>query len=135
MSLPTVLAPQAGGSRVASNARYLYREPPLEMTSCNNPTAMPQAPKEAQTSSLPVAPSGIEAIVCADITRRQALGIAKYGTTVAENPLSLREWLNHAYEETLDKAVYLRRAMAEIDASPNVEDEARARATREGVHG
>lgn len=61
-------------------------------------------------------PTGIEAIVCDDIARRQALGLAKYGTTVAFNPGDLRYWLNHAYEETLDKAVYLRRAIAELDA-------------------
>jgi hypothetical protein len=61
-------------------------------------------------------PTGIEAIVCADIAKRQALGIAKYGQTVADNPLSLREWLQHAYEECLDQSVYLARAMAEIDA-------------------
>lgn len=61
-------------------------------------------------------PEGTEAEVCADIARRQAFGKNKYGTTVAENPLSLRAWLNHAYEETLDKAVYLKRAIAEIDA-------------------
>ena len=60
-------------------------------------------------------PSGIEAIVCNDITQRQLIGIKKYGTTVAENPLSLRDWLQHAYEETLDQAVYLRRAIAELD--------------------
>ncbi len=60
--------------------------------------------------------TGIEAIVCADIASRQAMGIAKYGTTVADNPLELRAWLQHAYEETLDKAVYLRRAIAEIDS-------------------
>lgn len=61
-------------------------------------------------------PTGIEAAVCADIARRQALGIAKYGTTVADNPLELRQWLQHAYEEVLDQAVYLKRAMAEMDA-------------------
>lgn len=61
-------------------------------------------------------PTGIEALVCADIAQRQALGIAKYGTTVAENPLGLLQWLQHAYEEALDQAIYLRRAMAEIDA-------------------
>ena len=60
-------------------------------------------------------PSGIEAKVCADIASRQQKGIAKYGMTVAENRLSLREWLQHAYEETLDKAIYLKRAIAEID--------------------
>lgn len=59
--------------------------------------------------------TGIEALVCADIAQRQAKGINKYGVTVADNPLKLKEWLNHAYEETLDNAVYLRRAMAEIE--------------------
>jgi hypothetical protein len=61
-------------------------------------------------------PTGIEALVCEDIARRQALGIHKYGQTVAENPLELRAWLKHAYEEALDMAVYLRRAMVEIDS-------------------
>lgn len=59
--------------------------------------------------------TGTEARVCADIAARQALGIAKYGTTVEDNPLPLRAWLEHAYQETLDKAVYLRRAIEEID--------------------
>lgn len=59
--------------------------------------------------------TGIEAKVCADITRRQAHGVAKYGQTVAGNPLPLKAWLQHAYEETLDKAVYLKRAIAEIE--------------------
>lgn len=58
--------------------------------------------------------TGIEKIVCDDIAKRQALGIAKYGTTVADNPLTLKQWLQHAYEETLDKAVYLRRAIEEL---------------------
>lgn len=62
-------------------------------------------------------PTGIEAIVCNDIAARQQLGIAKYGTTVADNPLPLRAWLEHAYEECLDQAVYLRRAMAEVDSA------------------
>lgn len=60
-------------------------------------------------------PTGIEAQVCADIARRQQLGIAKYGTTVADNPLELWQWLNHAYEETLDQAIYLKRAIDEIE--------------------
>lgn len=63
-----------------------------------------------------IEPTGIESMVCEEIARRQQMGIAKYGTTVADNPLPLREWLQHAYEETLDKAVYLRRAIAELDA-------------------
>lgn len=59
-------------------------------------------------------PSGTEAKVCEDIAKRQAFGINKYGTTVAENPLTLQQWLQHAYEECLDQAVYLRRAIEEI---------------------
>ena len=59
--------------------------------------------------------SGTEARVCMDIIVRQQRGIAKYGTTVEDNPLSLKEWLQHAYEETLDKAIYLRRAIEELE--------------------
>jgi hypothetical protein len=64
---------------------------------------------------LPPKPTGIEALVCEEIAQRQQLGINKYGTTVADNNLSLREWLQHALEESLDQAIYLRRAIAEID--------------------
>ena len=58
---------------------------------------------------------GIEAKVCADIEARQQLGMNKYGVSVEDNPLSLREWLEHAYQECLDQAIYLRRAMHQID--------------------
>lgn len=71
-------------------------------------------------------PTGIEALVCEEIARRQQLGIAKYQTTVADNHLSLREWLQHQYEELLDAAIYCRRAIAEIDkqsaTAPEQED-------------
>ena len=63
----------------------------------------------------PPKPTGIEALVCEEIALRQQKGINKYGTTVADNNLSLREWLQHALEESLDQAIYLRRAIAEID--------------------
>lgn len=59
---------------------------------------------------------GTEGAVCLDIAMRQCKGLAKYGVTVAENPLPLRQWLQHAYEECLDQAVYLRRAMDEMDS-------------------
>jgi hypothetical protein len=59
--------------------------------------------------------TGTEARVCELIAARQRLGIAKYGTTVAGNPLSLRQWLQHALEESLDQSVYLARAIEEID--------------------
>lgn len=56
-----------------------------------------------------------EAEVIKDIQQRQQKGILKYGCTVAENNLSLRWWLQHAYEEALDMAIYLKRAMQELD--------------------
>ena len=59
--------------------------------------------------------SGTELRVCQMIAERQMRGIAKYGTTVSANPLTLREWLQHALEESLDHAIYLRRAIEQID--------------------
>ena len=67
----------------------------------------------------PDEPTGTEARVCADVAARQALGVRKYGVTVEGNPLSLREWLRHAYEECLDQAVYIKRAMEELDNGRN----------------
>ncbi len=58
--------------------------------------------------------SGVEARVCTDIAERQQLGIVKYGVTVENNPLPLKEWLNHAYQEGLDQVIYLKRAMEEL---------------------
>ena len=60
-------------------------------------------------------PTGTEAAVVNDIIRRQELGIKKYGVTVRDNPLALMAWLQHAYEECLDQAVYLKRAMEELE--------------------
>jgi hypothetical protein len=57
----------------------------------------------------------IEVQVTQDIMDRQKRGLNKYGVSVANNPLTLREWLTHAYEECLDQSIYLRRAIAEID--------------------
>jgi len=62
-----------------------------------------------------VSTDDIEYKVAADIFERQRIGLKKYGVSVKDNPLSLREWLQHAYEESLDHAIYLRRAMQELD--------------------
>ena len=59
--------------------------------------------------------SGTEGLVCDDIAERQRMGTAKYGTSVCANPLELRAWLQHAYEEALDQAIYLKRAIQELD--------------------
>lgn len=46
-----------------------------------------------------------------DLARRAEFGLRKYGVTVGANPAEQRAWLQHAYEEALDGAVYLRRAL------------------------
>jgi len=56
-----------------------------------------------------------EALVCVDIRYRQQMGIKKYGTTLAGNKLTQRQWVQHAYEECLDQAVYLKRLLQEMD--------------------
>lgn len=50
-------------------------------------------------------------MVCNDITHRQAFGLIKYGVSVEESALDLRRWLTHAYQESLDLPIYLRRAL------------------------
>jgi hypothetical protein len=59
--------------------------------------------------------TGTEADVCFDIALRQRKGLEKYGTTVSDNPLEARAWVQHAYEELLDGAVYLKRLLQAID--------------------
>ena len=59
--------------------------------------------------------TGTEARVCELIAARQRLGIAKYGTTVAGNPLELRAWMQHALEEALDLSIYLARSIEQLD--------------------
>lgn len=53
--------------------------------------------------------------VRADLLRRSQLGIKKYGMTLERTDLTLKQWLQHAYEETLDQANYLKRAIIEIE--------------------
>lgn len=60
-------------------------------------------------------PTGIEAEVCADIAKRQQLGVKKYGQTLADNHAELRERLQHLYEEQLDAAVYTKWAIKKLE--------------------
>lgn len=57
--------------------------------------------------------------VRADLLKRSQFGIAKYGVTLDRTDLTLRDWLQHAYEECLDQANYLKRSIMEIDRGAN----------------
>ncbi len=50
-------------------------------------------------------------LVKADLDAREQLGKKKYGTTMDRSDLSLMDWLQHAYEETLDQALYLKKSI------------------------
>lgn len=49
-----------------------------------------------------------------DLLNRSQTGIEKYGTTLDRTDVDLQGWLQHAYEETIDKALYLKRAIKEL---------------------
>lgn len=49
-----------------------------------------------------------------DLLDRSELGIKKYNTTLDRTDLSSSDWVQHAYEECLDMALYLKRLRKEI---------------------
>ena len=44
-----------------------------------------------------------------DIKQREQKGLETYGTTMDREDLTQDQWLQHAYEEALDFAIYLRK--------------------------
>ena len=50
-----------------------------------------------------------------DLHNRSQVGIRKYNTTLDRGDLSHKEWLQHAYEEALDMALYLKRAIKDLE--------------------
>lgn len=49
--------------------------------------------------------------VIQDIKARREAGLKKYGTTLDRTDLTKKEWIQHAYEEALDLACYLKKIM------------------------
>ena len=48
-----------------------------------------------------------------DLIEREKMGVEKYGVTVDNANLTEEQWLQHAYEEALDMAVYLKKLIEE----------------------
>lgn len=44
-----------------------------------------------------------------DIQKRELKGIETYGTTMDRDDLTQDQWLQHAYEESLDFCIYLKK--------------------------
>ena len=53
--------------------------------------------------------------VCFKFQQRSTLGVQKYGTTLAENPLEMMGWLRHLQEELMDGVNYIERLMFEVE--------------------
>jgi hypothetical protein len=51
---------------------------------------------------------------------RSEVGIRKYGTTLADNPLKLAEWMQHLMEELQDAILYLERMKQELKDGENL---------------
>lgn len=49
------------------------------------------------------------------LLKRSQLGQEKYGTTLMRNDLDLRDWLYHAIEESLDRTLYMLRALKDLE--------------------
>lgn len=54
-----------------------------------------------------------------DLLRRSKIGIEKYGVTLDQAGESLLGWLQHAYEECLDQANYLKAAIIKLNENKN----------------
>ena len=46
-----------------------------------------------------------------DIQKRELKGIETYGTTMDREELTQHQWLQHAYEESLDFCIYLKKLL------------------------
>ena len=57
----------------------------------------------------------VEESIVLEIKERAKRGYGKYGTTMTRMDLSTRDWLQHALEEALDLAIYLKRIIRDID--------------------
>ena len=59
--------------------------------------------------------SRIEDEVCKKIQARSEVGKKKYGVTMEEEVLSIREWLNHLQQELMDAAVYVEKILGMVE--------------------
>tara|TARA_R100000353_G_scaffold50505_1_gene40029 strand:- start:5903 stop:6085 length:183 start_codon:yes stop_codon:yes gene_type:complete len=59
--------------------------------------------------------SKIEKQVCEKILQRSEVGKKKYGITMEEEILSIRQWLIHLQEELMDATVYVEKILESVE--------------------
>ena len=68
-----------------------------------------------ESTPAPVSGDAIVDETVAMLLARSKLGQEKYGTTLMRNDLSLLDWMRHAIEESLDRTLYLLRALKDLE--------------------
>ena len=58
-------------------------------------------------------PKQVYAQVILDLRSREKMGIEKYGVSVDKAELDTLKWMQHAYEESLDHAIYMKKIILE----------------------
>ena len=57
-----------------------------------------------------------------DLVSREKKGLETYGTTVDREDYELKNWLQEAYEECLDKCIYVKAAIKKIENAKNLQE-------------
>jgi len=116
---PNAMHPPAGYFKIAEGSscscNAMWTGPDGRKWCCGDTPTKKIHPDDTAKSNHPPRVDTIVEAVRADLLQRSRLGIAKYGTTLNENHGDLRAWLQHAYEECLDQANYLKCAIQTID--------------------
>ncbi len=68
------------------------------------------APENANSSGDAIVDETIQMLLA-----RSKLGQEKYGTALMRNDLSLLDWMRHAIEESLDRTLYMIRALKDLE--------------------
>lgn len=69
-----------------------------------------------------VSPDPVVSAVRQDLLDRSNVGISKYNNTLDREDIDLKGWLQHAYEECLDQANYLKRSIIEIEKNERAQN-------------
>lgn len=64
-------------------------------------------------------PKQVYAQVLLDLRAREKMGIEKYGVSVDKAKLDAVQWMQHAYEESLDHAIYMKKLI--LEARKNID--------------
>lgn len=85
---------------------------------CNYSIVMPARIRNSNINKMDIKDTeacNITKGIIKDLIDSDKKGVEEYGTTVDREDYNLKEWLQHAYEETLDTAKYLAAAIKKLE--------------------